>query len=102
MRQILDLIGRVRSLKKRYKACKEWILVVLLTFEDCSTTTVKQHINQGLERCPHLHPLLKLFTVTKDFHAGLGVGVVCRLEAQGRQSKAREELVEDTDEVAQC
>ena len=52
-------------------------------------------------KAPHLHPLLKLFTVTKDFHAGLGVGVVCRLEAQGRQAKAREELVEDADEVAQ-
>ncbi len=40
----------------------------------------------------YLHPLAQLFTVAKDLHRGLCVGVVCGLEAKLGETQTCEEL----------
>ncbi len=49
----------------------------------------------------HLNPLAQLFAVREDLHAGLGVGVERRLEAQLLEAEAAEEQVQLPDQVAQ-
>lgn len=59
------------------------------------------HACAGGQARAHLHPLLELRAVREDLHARLGVRVVRGLEAQRGQAQAREELLQDADQVAQ-
>ena len=62
----------------------------------CSSNYNYQWGNLPIETISHLDPFPQAWMIAEYFHAGFGVGIVCRLEAKLFNTQLSEEFVEDT------